>query len=236
MFIPLGRLSSLPDPFQNGEALVVENCIRPNQVVFDVGANVGDWTKYVLDFTSDISVHLFEPIPPIYEVLVMNLQSQSRGSRLFPVNCGIDAVEQSRTVYYYTDGPALSTFYRRYGTEQASGLRTPVAIEVQTTTLDRYCANHNVEHIHFLKIDTEGGELGVIRGAARLLRERRINYVQFEYGGTYSDAGVTLREVYQSLASCGYRIHKIMPNGLLYIPEFHPVYEDYQYSNYLAVN
>jgi hypothetical protein len=68
-----------------------------------------------------------------------------------------------------------------------------------------------------------------------MLKERSISLVQFEYGGTYPDAGITLKEVFDLLRSYGYEVHRILPDGLVRIPKWRDVHEDYQYANFLAV-
>ncbi|MFH1673057.1 MAG: FkbM family methyltransferase [Pseudomonadota bacterium] len=107
---------------------------------------------------------------------------------------------------------------------------------VYTTTLDKYCNRLNIKHISFLKIDVKGAELDVLRGAKGLFEEDRIDYVQFEYSGTYIEAGITLRQVFELLTRYGYIVFKVVPNGLEYMKQFLPTFEDFNYSNFLAVH
>jgi len=57
-------------------------------------------------------------------------------------------------------------------------------INVQTQTLDNFCLNAKIENIDVLKIDTEGNELNVLKGAKRLLSENRINIIYTEISET----------------------------------------------------
>jgi len=220
---------------QSGELLVIQHFIPPHSIVFDVGANVGGWTNAVLEHTAAAAVHLFEPVPDTFQRLVQHLGPKYTEGRLVFMNVALSDKQDVNVFYHYEHMPVLSTFYRRCGAENQYGLKPPVAIPVSSTTLDQYCRSAGIGRVQFLKIDTEGGEFDVLKGAREWLSHRAIAFIQFEYGGTFADAGVTLQEVYGYLQSFGYRIYKIHPDGLEWLPHFLPQYEDYQYSNYLAV-
>ena len=102
-------------------------------------------------------------------------------------------------------------------------------------TLDSFCKQHKINHIDFLKIDTEGSELNVLKGAHTMLKNHNINVIQFEYGGTYPDANITLEQVYNFLAELEYDIYRIVNDGLIHVDSWHTQLENNQYSNYLAV-
>ena len=53
-------------------------------------------------------------------------------------------------------------------------------ISVQTQTLDNFCSNINIDNIDVLKIDTEGNELNVLKGAEKLLSEGKIKLIYVE--------------------------------------------------------
>jgi hypothetical protein len=107
-------------------------------------------------------------------------------------------------------------------------------IVIQAQKLDSFCDQHTIRNIDFLKIDTEGSELNVLLGARSLLREKRIGILQFEYGGTYTDAHIYLKDVYDLLKGYGYTIYKIVPGGLAEISVWDSRLETFNYSNFLA--
>lgn len=112
----------------------------------------------------------------------------------------------------------------------------PQQFPIFVTTLDAYCQRWQIQRINFLKIDVEGSELNVLKGANKMLCSGKIDYLQFEYGSTFKDAGISLEAVFQFLQQYRYSLFKILPNGLDCQPEFLPEYEDWQWSNFLAVN
>ncbi|MEG4232671.1 FkbM family methyltransferase [Microcoleus sp. Pol11C3] len=215
----------------DGEVQVIKNIINKGYVVFDVGANVGDWTAKVLSQGHDVEVHLFEPVPHVYKKLIQNLDKQ-----LIFNNLGVGQKEEVKTFYYYEANPLLSTFYRRVDVEKQGWLNPPKEITVLTTTIDNYCQRYGIKRINFLKIDVEGGELDVLDGAKYFLESGRIDYLQFEYGGTYIDSKTTLKEAFEYLQKFRYSIFKILPDRLEYKPSFLPEDENFEFSNFLAVN
>jgi len=219
-----------------GEVNFIRNLPYIGRVVMDVGANVGEWTLAVLEKRPDIEIHAFEPVPQIYQQLLQNVGDAIQLGNVIPVNCAIAHQEGIRTFFSYETHGAWSTFYRRYAIEQSLNLIPPKPISVFTTTLDDYCKQRNIRHVGFLKIDVEGGEWDVVLGAKELLQQGQIDCLQFEYGGTWQDANISLKQMFAYLHQYHYHLFKILPNQLDYRPQFLLEYEDYSYSNFLAVS
>ncbi len=215
----------------SGESQVIARFINAGNVVFDVGANAGDWTAEVLNQGHDVEIHLFEPIPHVYKKLIQNLDK-----KVISNNLAVGQKEEVKTFYYYEANPMLSTFYRRVDVEKQGLINTPKEITVLTTTIDNYCQRHGIKRINFVKIDVEGGELDVLYGAKYFIETGRIDYLQFEYGGTYLDAKTNLKEAFEYLQKFGYLIFKILPDKLEYKPTFLAEDENFEFSNFLAVN
>ena len=228
-----------PDSLQfegSGEAQVIRRFVTPGSVVLDVGANLGDWTKAVLSICPDVEIHLFEPIPVVYKDLIKNLGEKFSKAQIIPNSFAIGNQAGVQTFYHYRTQSVLSTFHRRLEVEKTGLIQQPQEIQVLKNTVDNYCIQQRIERINFLKIDVEGGELDVLTGAETYLKKGKIDYIQFEYGGTYLDAKITLKEVFHYLHKFRYVLFKIEGNSLQYKPDFDESDENYEYSNYLAVN
>lgn len=221
-------------PETNGEYHLLSYLIEQGNTVFDVGANVGNWSKQVLMKIPNVHIHAFEPVPDLYNIL----RESSRGNPAFNIhNLAISDQDGTRTFFYYnksTELSGMSSFYRRPDPEKRLAME-PVQIQVLTQTLDSFCKTSSIQQIDFLKIDTEGGELDVLHGAIGLLKKQQIIALQFEYGGTYLDSGITLRQVLSFLAHYGYNTFRILPDGILHISGWHESLENYRYANYLSV-
>ena len=219
-----------------GETKIINNFISNKSIVFDVGSHIGNWSKTVLENHEEIQLHLFEPVPDNYKTLNNNLADWLKTGNIHLNQIAIANHEKTLTFHHYKDNSAWSTFYRRFEVEKQYNLKPPIELPVITTTIDAYCQQLQINRINFLKIDTEGGELDVLYGAKELLRKGKIDYIQFEYGGTFQDSHITLKQVFEYLQKNKYFLLKIEPQKLSYIPEFLPEYENFEYSNYLAVN
>lgn len=219
------------DQNTNGEQMVIACVLRDADVVFDVGANCGAWSKLVRKKNSKIKLYAFEPVNVTYQLLLTNLKDLDVNSYCI----AFSNFNGPRNFYYYSNNSELSTHYRRdQSTERACRLGIPSEITVDYRSLDSFCAENSIHSVDFLKIDTEGSELDVLMGASILLSKRAIKVIQFEYGGTFLAAGITLKNVWDLLNAYGYKIHRITSKGLVGMPYWIDFYENYRYSNYLA--
>jgi FkbM family methyltransferase len=233
---PSEQIKDPPHHLQPGELEIIEKFIATGQVIVDAGANKGSWSKAVLSRFADVQIHLFEPVPQVYQKLLQNLANEIKSGQLYLHNSALANQEVYKDFYYYENVSEFSTFHRRIETEKQYNLAPPKVFSTFATTLDMYTQRMGIKHIHFLKVDTEGSELDVLKGARRLLEKGKIDHLQFEYGETYLDSGITLEEVFNFLAQFSYTLFKITADSLVHLREFDPNLEDYQYSNFLAVN
>ena len=219
------------NPLTNGEYHLIDRIFHPEWIVFDIGANEGLWTEAVLSRVSGVKIFAFEPVPDTFD----KLKKRLRGTTVSAFNLGLSYHKGNIPFYYYKDDNGLSTAHRRNEYIESRIGVTPTEIKVATTTLFDFCSTHDVAGIDFLKIDTEGSEFDVLQGACSLLDSGRINAIQFEYGGCYIDAGVTLYRIYSLLSRRGYAVYRILSRGILHIPRWRESLESYRYSNYLAL-
>lgn len=220
---------------ENGEFNILSKIVQQKQelVIFDVGANKGHWSKLVLEMNPHATIHAFEPVPETFFLMQQNIKVTNAHLH----NLAISGNDGAKTFYHWDDSAQtgeLSSFYRRPDVEKNMNASVK-PITVHSYALDTFCRDQSIREIDFLKIDTEGAELDVMRGAASLLSSKRIRILQFEYGGTYLDSGITLKQVYELLQQYSYSVFRVIPEGLLYVPLWRNVFENYRYANYIAV-
>jgi len=213
----------------NGELTVARAVLPHCRLVFDVGANVGDWIAMALEIQPGAQYHCFEPSGPTFRKL---------SSRPFPSNVnrnhfGLGNRAEERKLFVYGEAVGANSLYLRVGAPEQQGSEEVVVIR----TLDEYCAEKGIDGIDFVKIDVEGHELSVLQGASRMLGTSSIGVLQFEYGGAYIDARVLLKDVWDLVAASGgdYALYKIFPEGPRRVPEYRQTLETFQYSNWLIV-
>ena len=138
-------------------------------VFFDVGANSGQTSAAALTSFPDATVYAFEPDKATFTALTANIRS----SRFCPFNLALsDRCGEAR----FFDYGALATSNSLVEDSQYASRSNHQATirSVDCDTLDGLCRKLGVDQIDVLKVDTEGHDLAVLRGAERMLAERRI--------------------------------------------------------------
>jgi len=217
-----------PDMRSNGELCWLRQVIPQCEIVFDVGANVGNWTALALSLNPALHVHCFEPSAATFQ----RLQARAFGSDRVSLNpLGLSASAGEMTLHLFGEAAGTNSLYRREGLP----IEQTQTEQIQLDTLDAYCQRESVTRIDLLKLDVEGHELRVLQGAGRMLSEGKILRVQFEYGGSYIDARVLLKDVFELLSSHRYRLHKIYPRELRPVEHYEQRLENFQYQNWVAI-
>ena len=107
-----------------------------------------------------------------------------------------------------------------------------IEIIVDSIKIDSYVFQHNIDNINFIKIDTEGHELEVLKSCEELLKNKKIDYIQFEYGGTYLDSKISLNDIIKYLNKYEYDVYDIQNDNIYCIND--NFIENYEYNNFLA--
>ena len=214
----------------SGEAGAVTHLLRrvARPVVFDVGANSGDWAAMVARLAPTSEIHAFEPQARLAEQLFARLPGVTVNSVAVGDQAG------SLTLYDYADRPGSQHASLVPGVIDRVHRATPQESTVPVTTLDIYCAERGVASIDLLKIDVEGFELNVLRGAERLLREGRVSAIQFEFN-EMNVVGRTFVADFMNLLKRDYQFHRALPHGLLALGEGnHWFNEQFIFQNIIA--
>jgi FkbM family methyltransferase len=220
----------------NGELDLQKSILASSPVgqgihVFDVGANVGQWSAAILAQAQllgrlqDLDLHAFEPSSYTFARLSENL----RGSPTRLVQTALCERLGYATLHVGALGAGRNSLHAPHTT--SSRITTePVA----TMTVDLYAANLGIDQIALVKIDTEGHDLAVLRGARGMLAERRIAVAQFEYNSRWVDARSFLRDAFEFLSPLGYYVGKLTPRGVEFYTHWDPELETFVEGNYVA--
>jgi len=209
----------------NGEAYFVRNNILKFNIIFDVGANIGEWSNYMSKLSPANKIYSFEPSKKTFQTLGENI----RNKNILPFNIGFGEKQEDKVFYNQNYNSTLNSSIKR------ESLNDTYEEIVQFDTIDNFCLINNINNISFLKIDVEGNELNVLIGAQKLIEAGKIDYIQFEYGGTYIDADIFLKDIFDFFKNKPYLIHKIMQKDIIKIEKYDQELENFQYSNFLAI-
>jgi FkbM family methyltransferase len=199
--------------------------------VIDAGANVGRWSAAMLDAArqagrlGDLDLHAVEPSSYTFARLEQTLARQ-------PVSLARLALSErsgTSTLHVLAPGAGVNSLHKPPGAPVGATCE-----EVPTLTLDDYAGNAGLERIAFIKIDAEGHDLAVLRGARKLFDAQRIMIAQFEYNHRWVYGRFFLRDVFELLQPAGYRIGKLTPKGIEFYPEWEAELETFVESNYVA--
>jgi FkbM family methyltransferase len=214
----------------SGERFFLEHVVpRGVRTVFDVGANEGDYVSTLSELHPTAHIFAFEPHPRTFERL--KKRHGSGPAKLF--NLAVSDTRGSLKLFDLADtaGSQLASL----SADALEPLKRPVTSwSVQATTLDQFCEENCVETIDLLKIDTEGFELSILRGAQRLLDARRIAYIQFEFNEMSAATHSHMRDFKQLLKH--HRLFRLLPAGMLPLTDESPFYSElYGYQNVVAL-
>ena len=216
----LALVAKLPDLFAGRPATVI-----------DAGANVGEWSNRVRRaLPSQSAIYAFEPVSSVFEQLERNVKASGEGAPVVCVNAALSDADGDAEIRVYGGGASALHDRSTCGFDSAAVRRE----RVRRMRGDTFCQEHGIERVGFLKIDVEGHELAVFRGFARMLAERRIDGMQFEYGGTWIDAKSWLAEAFELLREHGYVVGKLHRSGVRWHARYDPSLESFQYANYVA--
>lgn len=217
------------NPNTNTENLIIKNLISDRNIVFDIGANNGDWSNQVLLNHKDICIFLFEPI----NFLVESMRKRFENKNIKIYESAVFSEEKTIVFNYYEKWPQSSSIYAQNWLTTC--LEEPKKILVNAISLDKFCVDNKIDHIDFLKIDVEGCELDALNGSSDLLKKRAIDFIQFAYHRAYFGAQISLKQIYNLLTNFKYSIFREHVDGLVYIPQWDDALENYRRSNYIAV-
>lgn len=197
-------LKSLPIAFTRNQRYdrqtrrVIEKICRPDSNCIDVGCHKGEIMDLFLRFAPNGTHYGFEPVPDLYEGLKQKYAGQSR-CQLFDL--ALSDKTGSSSFNYVVSNPSYSGLLKRtydHPEEQDT------SITVRTQRLDDLLSPDT--RIDLVKIDVEGGELLVLRGAVHLLARCK-PVVIFEHGlGASELYGATPEQVFDLFADCGMKV------------------------------
>jgi len=172
-------------------------------VVFDVGANIGQSAKGFARHFRHAQIYCFEPVSQTFAKLQRNIRG-------FPnIQCynqalGNTAGTVTMSLSVHSEASAIVDGSTR--TPEIRGLTE----DVQIGTLQSFCETHRIERIDFLKIDTEGHDLKVLEGGADLLDNAQVSMIQVEAGmNPRNDLHVPFQELAEYIERCGYYLFGI---------------------------
>jgi FkbM family methyltransferase len=197
-------------------------------IVFDVGANIGNYTREVLNQHPNCVIFAFEP-------------SISSGSKFMEnhitemnVNFGAFGFSNeisSKTLYSDYPGSPISSLTKRNLEHFGNELKYQEKVKLET--IDNFCAVNRIIP-NLLKIDVEGHELDVLMGSLSVID--KVAIVQFEFGGCNIDTRTFFQDFWYFFKQHNFRIYRVTKNEPRLISQYVESCEYFSTTNYIAVN
>lgn len=173
------------------EAKFVSRWIHNGSVAVDAGANLGGYTLLMAGLVgASGSVDSFEPVPRTFRLLDRAIQRLAPFATVRLHNLALSDSSGEARIHVPLEG-RLENYYT--ASLWVDGRQRSSAINVRTTTLDEWRAEHG-RRVEFLKVDVEGAELALFRGARDILQHDR-PIVLCEIGEGARDGSTSTRDV-----------------------------------------
>jgi FkbM family methyltransferase len=172
--------------------------------IFDVGANVGDMTDAFLAAFPDARIYAFEPHPEVARRTSDRFASTDRVSVL---NEALGTAPSTLALHCYSNSAinSLNSVSDAGSSLMDGEVRSLGTIITKVDTVDRLMAEEGIQNLDLLKLDTQGSELAVLKGANVALQRGNIKFIIAEllFVPLYDNQS-SFSEVCQYLLSMGY--------------------------------
>ena len=214
------------------ESDIIEYLKKKDKIVFDVGCFRGTFTENLIQNEQKLGIKsnffLFDPNPNVKSYIKQLLQNE----KVKYFNFAFDNSNTNKKFYLNTffepAGSGLNTMLRddKWATTRKlimqilwpfKKIGNFSEINVQTQTLDNFCLNEKIENIDVLKIDTEGNDLNVLKGAKKLLSENKIKVIYTEISSTKINFKEKEKDTIDFLNSYNFDLKKIYKNKIFSI-------------------
>ena len=153
---------------------------RRFQVLFDVGANVGQTAGDMRSYFPQAEIHAFEPVEDTHRILCQNAR---RWPNVRPHRLALGRVSESREIVLQNMS-VLNSLSLSAPLEAGAERRTE---RIDVGTVDEFCASHQIDAIDVLKSDAQGCDLDVLLGAERMIAAKQVPFVFVEVGFQAND-------------------------------------------------
>ncbi|MDR3653778.1 MAG: FkbM family methyltransferase [Paludibacter sp.] len=186
--------------FEEVEISFIKKFLKRGDIFFDIGANIGLFSLHASPILgANGHIYSFEPTPETFTRLTRNIELNSF-SNVTLENKGLSNKNEFLQFHVATNGfDAWNSF------AIINELGNSDTIKVEVTTLDNYIDTQNISNINLIKLDVEGWELNVLKGAVSLLSSSNSPVLLVEFTETNAfAAGYYCGELFDYVKSFGY--------------------------------
>ena len=146
-----------------------------NGIILDVGAHIGDTTELYQNYFPGYKIFCFEPFSESCDYLKKRFINNSN---IKIVKRALGSKDETRTLYV-SNFSNLNSLQRP--NERVWGFAGKKSVDVETTTLDQFCNENDINQIDILKLDVQGAELDVLKGSKTIFEKGNVSLVYVEW-------------------------------------------------------
>ena len=208
------------------ELYLARKLIRNGNIVFDIGANVGQFTILFSVLVGKHGVvHAFEPVNATYHKLIQNIKSWRLKGNIMASQVALSDRNSEGMIYTPIGDLTQSSLIQH--SDSSSWVQGLIKEQindqkVKLMTIDRYMEENLLKRVDYIKCDVEGSEYAVIRGATKLLSSNYRPIILLEYFPAWArDFGYGAEDLFSYLNSVGsYSVFHIQGKMLKRITDF----------------
>jgi FkbM family methyltransferase len=159
--------------------------LRKNNIIIDVGANEGQSVKRFLSIFPNSKIHSFEPTKQAFNILKKNFIGKNIYINNFALGCRCEKKfinVYRRSVNSSFNSPIKDSYWeRKKKIQYNSNTLISKKEEAKVITLDSYLKKRKIKFVDLLKIDTQGFEENVLKGAKNSLKSNIIKFIEIEF-------------------------------------------------------
>lgn len=174
-----------------------------SHVFFDIGANIGYFSFLAAATNPKLSIYSFEPLPKNINAIKKNIELNKNKNIKLIEKCISD---QNGSIEFAIP-PHGECGWGRISYKE---LFDNEKILRPTQTLDSFCDEHAISQVDFIKMDIEGFEFHVLRGAEKLLKQKNAPHLCIEMNDhCFKDMGIDIKEIFSFLKDKNYKLYYI---------------------------
>jgi FkbM family methyltransferase len=196
----------------------IENFIKPDLNFVDIGAHIGTYSWSIAPYANQ--VYSFECNPEVYNCLCANIFLKDLNHKIKAYNFGLSSEEGESTYYIRSKDGGGNGFTFLGEKREESSLGT---LQLPLKRLD----DLNIENIGLIKIDVEGHEIHVLKGALETLKRNNYPPILFESWDEwrenhehYIPSSKLRSDLFQYLKELGYKIEPVGKNSEIFLAQF----------------
>jgi FkbM family methyltransferase len=203
-----------PNGYEKENFCFINEQIKPGMNVLDVGAHIGLMTVIFGKKVGDKgSVYAFEPTPTTIKILRETIKL-NKINNISTIPAAL-ADKKGKLTFYISENAAdnSNSLVNNHRTD-----RKEEKIEVEVNTIDDFIAEKKISRIDFIKIDVEGAELKLLKGAAKIIKKDRPKMILSIHPEGIKNFGDSAEDIWKLLHDAGYKI--VFESGEMSLEQF----------------